>query len=115
MDFGKFKYEEGLKQKQARKHAQRHVVKEIKFHPNVAEHDYDTKLNHARDFLEKGHKVKVSLTFRGRENAHRELGFALVNRVIKDLEAAAVIDMAPRMMGRSVVCMLGVRPARVAK
>jgi len=115
MDFGKFRYEESIKEKQARKHQHRRSVKEIKFRPNVAEHDYMTKINHARKFLEKGHKVKISLTFRGRENAHRELGVELVNRAVKDCEDLGVIDMAPRMMGRSVVSMLGARSAKAGK
>lgn len=115
MDFGKFRYEESIKQKQARKHQQRRAVKEIKFHPNVAEHDYETKVNHVRKFLEKGHKVKLTLTFRGRENAHRELGMQLVQRVVKDCQDISVIDMAPKIMGRSVVGMLGPRSAKVGK
>ena len=84
MDYGKFRYEQGRKQREQRKNNHQNAVKEIKFRPNVGDHDYETKLNHVKKFLEKGHKVKVSLTFRGRENAHRELGFAVVERVIKD-------------------------------
>jgi translation initiation factor IF-3 len=107
MDFGKFKYQESLKEKQARKHQHSVVVKEMKFHANVGEHDYRTKINHTRDFLQKGCKVKISLTFRGRENAHRELGFEVVNHVLKDCEDVGVVEMAPRMMGHSIVAMLG--------
>lgn len=107
MDFGKFRYQESLKDKEARRHQHRQVVKEVKFHANVGEHDYETKVNHIKDFLSKGHKVKVSLVFRGRENAHRELGFAVVNRVIKDCEAICTVDMTPRMMGRMLIAMLG--------
>jgi translation initiation factor IF-3 len=109
MDFGKFRYNESMKRKKARKQQMTHsrTVKEIKFHANVAEHDYQTKVNHARGFLEKGHKVKVSLQFRGRENAHREIGFEVVGRVIKDCEDLSVVDMEPKMIGRSVVSLLG--------
>src|SRR5512137_1859955 len=78
MDFGKFKYQESLREKQARKHQHSVVVKEMKFHSNVGEHDYATKVNHTKAFLEKGFKVKISLTFRGRENVHRELGFEVI-------------------------------------
>ncbi len=106
MDFGKFQYEEGRKKKLARKKQQGHVVKEIKFHANVAEHDYDTKVNHIKEFLEKGFKVKLTLTFRGRENAHRELGFELIKRVLEDCSELAVIDMQPRIMGRSINAMI---------
>lgn len=112
MDFGKYRYEEGRKKKQQKKHQHSHSVKEIKFHANVGEHDYQTKLNHVRDFLGKGHKVKVTLTFRGRENAHRDLGFALVNRVLTDCSEVGMVDMTPRMMGRSIVSMLGAKSAK---
>jgi translation initiation factor IF-3 len=107
MDYGKFRYEESMKQKEARKNQQRRQLKEIKFHANTGEHDFVVKLNHVRDFLEKGHKVKLSLMFRGRENAHRELGFELIQRVIRECQDVAVIDQAPRMMGRTIIAMLG--------
>lgn len=112
MDFGKYRYEESRKNKKARKHQHSHATKEIKFHVNVAEHDYKVKVDHVRNFLEKGHKVKVSLTFRGRENAHRDLGFDLVNRVLKDCEDLSVVDMEPKMLGRSIISMLGPRSSR---
>ncbi|MCX7590058.1 MAG: translation initiation factor IF-3 [Kiritimatiellae bacterium] len=112
MDFGKYRYEESLKEREARKHQKSRSVKEIKFHANVAEHDYATKVNHIREFLQKGHKVKVSLMFRGRENLHRELGFEVVNRVLKDCEDLCVVDMPPKMVGRSIVAMLGSRPVK---
>jgi translation initiation factor IF-3 len=117
MDFGKYRYDESRKRRQARKHQHSHSVKEIKFHVNVAEHDYRTKVNHVRAFLDKGHKVKITLTFRGRENAHRELGFDLVRRVLKDCEDHCAVDMEPKMMGRSIVAMLGsrMRKAKSAK
>lgn len=114
MDLGKHLYSENMKRKQARQQQTRHsrAVKELKFHANVAEHDYQTKLGRAREFLEKGHKVKISLQFRGRENAHRELGFEVVNRVLKDCEDICTVDMPPRLMGRSLICMVGARSAK---
>ena len=112
MDYGKFRYEQGRKKREQRKHQHQHAVKEIKFRPNVGDHDYETKLNHVKTFLEKGHKVKISLTFRGRENAHRELGFAVVERVIKDCEDCSSVDMAPKRVGRMIVAMLGVRSGK---
>lgn len=115
MDFGKYRYDESVRKKQARKHAQRHALKEIKFHSNVAEHDYATKVGHVRRFLEKGHKVKVSLQFRGRENAHRELGFELVNRVLNECEDIGAVDMQPRLMGRMIVAMLGAKAGKPVK
>ena len=115
MDFGKFRYDESVKRKKAKKQQHVRTVKEIKFHANVAEHDYQTKIDHAKAFLEKGHKVKLSLQFRGRENAHRELGFQVVARALKDCEGMSVVDMAPRLMGRSIIAMLGAKPAKTGK
>jgi len=112
MDFGKFRYDQSRKERQQRKNQQHGTVKEIKFRPNVGDHDYETKVNHLREFLEKGHKIKLTLMFRGRENAHRELGFAVVERVIKDCEDLSVVDMPPKRVGRTIVAMLGVRPAK---
>jgi translation initiation factor IF-3 len=109
MDYGKWQYEQGRKRKAQRKNNATNAVKEIKFRPNVGDHDYETKVNHAKEFLEKGHKLKITLMFRGRENAHRELGFAVVERVVKDCEDLAVVDMAPKRVGRQIVAMLGVR------
>jgi translation initiation factor IF-3 len=106
MDYGKFRYEQSRKERDQRKRQHQNAVKEIKFRPNVGDHDYETKVAHLRKFLEKGHKVKVSLTFRGRENAHRELGFAVVERVIEDCKDISNVDMAPKRVGRMVVAML---------
>lgn len=112
MDFGKFQYEEGRKKKMARKKQHGHVVKEIKFHANVADHDYETKVNHIKEFLEKGFKVKLTLTFRGRENAHRELGFQLMQRVLEDCSEHCVVDMEPKIMGRSINAMISGKTAK---
>jgi len=109
MDYGKYRYNQGRKQREQRKHQHQTVVKEIKFRPGVEQHDYETKLSHVRDFLEKGNKVKLTLTFRGRQNAHRELGEAVLERVIADCADVAVVDMAPRRRGRMVTAMLGVK------
>jgi len=115
MDFGKFRYEESMRNKKARKSQSNKGMKEVKFHANVGEHDFQTKLNRAKEFLGKGHKVKLSLQFRGRENAHRELGFQVVQRVIKECVDISVIDMAPKLMGRSIVAMLGVKTGKSQK
>jgi len=112
MDFGKYRYEESKKEKEARKNRHNQVIKEVKYHSNVAEHDYETKLGHIKEFLSKGFKVKLTLTFRGRENAHKDLGVELVKRVINDCAAEAMVDQSPRVMGRSVQAMVGPRPAK---
>lgn len=110
MDYGKFKYEEGKKEKIAKRHQSAGKVKEIQFHPNVGDHDYETKVRHAREFLEEGHRVKVTLFFRGRESAHRELGFAVMNRVLSDTQDMANAEQLPKMMGRSLQMVLCTRP-----
>ncbi len=112
MDFGKFKYEQARKEREARKHQHAAEMKEIKFHANVADHDFATKINHIRGFIEKGMKVKCSLYFRGRENAHRELGFEVINRVLKSCEDMAAPDMMPKLIGSSIVMVLGPRSGK---
>jgi translation initiation factor IF-3 len=106
MDYGKYRYEQGKKTRQARKHGSAGKVKEIKFHANVDQHDYDTKMRHARDFLESGNKVKCSLFFRGREGAHKEIGFELMTRVMKDLEDVSKPEQKPTPVGRAIYMML---------
>ena len=103
MDFGKFKYDKDKKERQARKHQSHTKLKEIKFHANVGDHDYATKLRQANEFLLEGHRIKFSLYFRGRENAHHDIGFALFERVAGDLGEHGVIEQQARMMGRSLI------------
>lgn len=112
MDYGKFKYEQNRKEREARKHQHAADMKEIKFHANVGDHDFDTKVGHIRGFLEKGIKVKSSLYFRGRENAHREIGFDVMNRVVKACEDMCVLDMTPKLIGNSIVMVMSPRPVR---
>jgi translation initiation factor IF-3 len=102
MDYGKYKYEQGKKIKKGHQTK----VKEIKFHANVGEHDYMTKLRHASDFLEQGHRVKCSLYFRGRENDHREFGFELMKRIIKDCNEIGIPEQEPRMMGKNLIMLI---------
>jgi translation initiation factor IF-3 len=112
MDFGKFRYEESIKRKQARKSQIRQQIKEVKFHASVDEHDLQTKLRHIREFLAEGDKVKITLQYRGRENAHKELGMEVVTRVIKDLEPIAIVEQPPRLLGRLLGCLLAPRPVK---
>jgi translation initiation factor IF-3 len=114
MDFGKYKYELSKKEKQTRRHQSNTKVKEIKFHANVDDHDYSTKLRHIRDFLAEGFRVKISLMFRGRESAHQELGFQLMRRVQKDCADLCGADRAPEQMGRFLFMLLFPKPG-VAK
>ncbi len=100
MDYGHYKYELAKKQKEAKKKQKLIVVKEIKLRPRIDQHDYDFKMNHAKKFLEHDDKVKFILQFRGRENAHKELGRVVLDRVIVDLEAYGIIEQSPRTEGR---------------
>jgi len=111
MDYGKFKFEVAKKEKQAKKNQSNTKVKEVKFHTNVEEHDYNTKLRHIRDFLEEGHRVKVSLMFRGRENAHQELGYEVVKRVVVDVSDIGTSDREPQKLGRFLSVLLNPKPA----
>lgn len=107
MDFGKYKYELNRKEKEARR-SQIHAadLKEIKFHANVGDHDFETKMRHILNFLADGRKVKASLYLRGRENIHRELGFEVIKRVIKASEAVSSTDGPPRTLGSSIMVLL---------
>ena len=106
VDFGKYKYEQEKREREARKHQHATKLKEIKLRLNIDEHDYQTKLNRMREFLAGTMKVKVSLFFRGRENAHPELGQQLMQRVIKDLDGYGHAEVMPKQMGKSIIMML---------
>ena len=98
-DYGRFLYEKEKSERAAKKKQKIIVVKEVKFSVTVDEHDYQTKKNQAVRFLTEGDKVKASLSFRGRQMAHRELGYAIVNRLIQDIGEAGVVEFMPRMEG----------------
>lgn len=106
MDYGKYKYELGKKEKVAKKHKVATRVKEVKFHANVADHDYQTKVRHIRDFLEAGHRIKVSLWYRGRERAHEEFGYEVMKRVIKDCSDISKVEQSPQLYGRNLIMRL---------
>ncbi|MBP7830554.1 MAG: translation initiation factor IF-3 [Kiritimatiellae bacterium] len=110
MDYGKYKYEQEKKDKQARRHQSATRVKEIQFHPNVGDHDYQTKVRHTREFLQEGHRVKIGLFFRGRERAHEEIGFNVMNRVLKDCQDLGTPEQMPRFIGRAIFMLLCPKP-----
>ncbi len=99
MDFGKYKYELSKRAAKAKKVQHRIQVKEVKFRPKIDDHDFDFKVNHARNFLEEKNKVKFTVMFRGREMAHSELGRALLDRAAVDLDDIAQVENPPRMEG----------------
>ena len=106
MDYGKYKYRESKKRHEAKLKQKQIVVKEIKFRPGTDEGDYKIKLRNLTRFLEEGDKTKVTLRFRGREMAHQDIGFRLLERVKTDLEPYGVIEQFPKMEGRQLVMVL---------
>jgi len=106
LDYSKYKYEQEQKQKQARKHQQQVNVREIKLRPKIADHDYETKKGHVERFLKHQDKVKITIMFRGREQAHPERGRALLERLFEDLDGLAVIESQPLQEGRNMSMML---------
>jgi translation initiation factor IF-3 len=112
LDYSKYKYEQNQKQKQARKHQTQINVREIKFRPKIAQHDYDTKKGHVERFLKSRDKVKVTIMFRGREMAHPERGELILNRLAEDLGELAVIEQRPQQDGRNMTMLLA--PSKVA-
>ena len=113
MDYGKFKYRESKKRHEAKLKQKQIIVKEVKFRPSTDEGDYKIKLRNLTRFLEEGDKTKVTLRFRGREMAHQEFGYRLIERVKNDLEPYSVIEQFPKMEGRQMVMVLS--PKKVAK
>ncbi|HEX8050568.1 MAG TPA: translation initiation factor IF-3 [Solirubrobacterales bacterium] len=107
LDYSKYKYEQEQKQKAARKHQQQVNVREIKLRPKIATHDYETKKGHVERFLKHRDKVKVTIMFRGREQAHPERGRDLLQKLFEDLGGIAVIESAPLQEGRNMSMLLG--------
>ena len=113
MDYGKFRYEESIKAKKARKAQKVQQVKEIKFHPGTDTGDLEHKLRQIREFLADGNKVKLSLQFRGRENAHRDIGVDKIAEVLDMLRDECTVEQAPKTDGRTHSCLIG--PKRAGK
>jgi translation initiation factor IF-3 len=107
LDYSKYKYEQEQKQKAARKHQQQVNVREIKLRPKIATHDYETKKGHVERFLKHRDKVKVTIMFRGREQAHPERGRNLLQKLFEDLGGLATIESAPLQEGRNMSMLLG--------
>lgn len=106
MDYGKWRYEQEQKAKQARKHQSQIVIKEIKFRPKIDPHDYTTKKGHVERFLRHKDKVKITIMFRGRELLHPERGEAILLRLADELRDIALIESRPNLDGRNMVMML---------
>jgi len=113
MDYGKFKYEQSKRERKARKKQHVMHLKEVKLRPKIDDHDYDFKMNHAREFLTHRDKVKVTVTFRGREMAHQELGHQMLQKVIAALADIATPESVPKSEGRTLVMIMLPKPAKV--
>lgn len=106
MDYSRYKYEQEKKEREARKKQKIIHLKEIKFRPNIEEHDFQTKLDHLRRFLERGDKTKITIWFRGREMAHVDKGRAIMNRLISDLSGISDLEEGPALDGRRMIMIL---------
>ncbi|MBN2113781.1 MAG: translation initiation factor IF-3 [Acidimicrobiia bacterium] len=113
MDYGKYKYEQSVRQREARKKQTRTVIKEVKFRPKIDDHDFEVKKRRVVEFLEEGDKVKVTMMFRGREITHPELGERLLRRLAEDVAGVGAIEMPPALEGRNMTMQLA--PERKAR
>ena len=114
MDFGKYRYEESIRAKTARKNQSRQQVKEIKLHPGTEDNDLQVKLRQIRKFISEGDKVKLTLQYRGRENAHKELGMEVLQRVLADVADVVQVEQAPKFLGRLLGALLAPKPQKAA-
>ena len=106
MDYGKFRYEESQKAKESRRKTVHVSIKEVKFRPKIGKGDFDTKVRHMQDFLAEGHKVKVTLQFRGREMAHPELGSKILDAVLTQVGPGVKVETQARLEGRNMTMVL---------
>jgi translation initiation factor IF-3 len=106
MDYGKFKFEQQKKEKEARKNQKIINIKEVRFSPTIEEHDYNTKMKNVVKFLTKGDKVKCTIRFRGRQITHSEIGLQVLNKLAKDVEAYGDVEKRPKIEGRSMIMFL---------
>lgn len=106
MDYGKYKYEQSKRAKEAKKHQHVIVVKEMKFRPKTEEHDYQFKLKHIRKFLADGNKTKITVRFRGREMVHTDLGRRVLERLVEDTRDTATVEQQPKLEGRNMILVI---------
>ena len=103
MDYGKFKYENAQKAREARRNQTNVIIKEMKLRPKIDAHDYETKKGHVERFLKQGDKVKVTIMFRGREQSRPELGFRLLQRLAEDIQELGFVESSPKQDGRNMI------------
>ena len=107
MDYGKYRYEQTKKIKEAKKKQHFVKVKETKLRPNTDQHDFETKLKHGQAFLDKGNKIKVTIVFHGREIVHREIGEQMLIRFIDSIKDFGAVEMRPKKVGRTIMTIIG--------
>jgi translation initiation factor IF-3 len=107
MDYGKFKYENAQKAREARRNQTNVIIKEMKLRPKIDQHDYETKKGHVVRFLKAGDKVKITIMFRGREQHRPELGFRLLQKLAEDVTELGFVESAPKQDGRNMIMVLG--------
>ena len=106
MDYGKFKFDEAQKAKESRRKSSNYTIKEMKYRPKIGQGDFDTKTRKVQHFLSEGHKVKITIMFRGREMSHPELGKQILDRVAEKVGPVAKIEAAPKLDGRNMIMVL---------
>ena len=106
INFSKFRYQQIKKEKESKKSQHQVKIKEIKFKPNIDTHDFLTKEKHAREFIEKGYKVRISCVFKGREMLHTQLGENVVKKLIEDLKDIAIVESPAKLFGRSITSVI---------
>lgn len=106
MDYGKYRYEQSKKEKEARKNQKVISIKEVRLSPTIEEHDFQTKLRHVQKFLEQGDKVKLTIRFRGRAITHSDIGKNVLERVAEQVKDICIVERAPKMEGRSMLMIL---------
>ncbi len=109
MDYGRFLYQQNKRDHEARKNSKRSQLKEVKFRPSTAEHDYQVRVQQIIRFLDEGHKVKAMIFHRGREMAHQEVGRAKMARLLQDVSEYAVVELGPRMEANILMAMLAAK------
>jgi len=106
IDFSKYKYEQEKREREIKKHQKQAQLKEVRLRPRIDNHDYEVKLRHIKEFLEKKHKVRLRMWFRGREIAHKDLGNRVIERLLKDIDKVGRVDREPHMLGKTLVLVL---------
>ena len=112
MDYGKFRYEQQKREKEARKKQKTFDIKEVKLRPGIEDHDFNVKYKNAVRFLEDGDKVKVTIMFRGRELSHPALGEVLLNKMAEQLKEIAVVERVPKLEGKNMIMIVAPKPAK---